>query len=296
MSIELAGTTPTADMKVTDSAPVEVENQTETTVETGEESAPSEAGAENTEATEQAGAEPEVSKGAEKRIKQLVAKTHEAEQRVALLESMLAQAQQAPLPTPQDLPEAPRSDQFETWEDYESARDKHIVAVTKHEMAKEMAATQTQSRNIQVDALFKARLEVASAEDPSIAATFDDPGFKSLPISPMLGQLIKESVQGPQIAKFLNENKALAYQLQNMHPLRVAQEIGKLEYQLSVAPKPERPEVKHVSQAPAPIKTVTPSGRTTVSDENLPIEEFMRRRNQKMLERQKASVFNSKSK
>ena len=232
--------------------------------------------------TPETGSEPQVTeeaKGAEKRIKQLVAQKHEAEQRIAILEGMISQANTQQIATvPDKQPVEPQLDDFPSYSEWERANGKFLIESAKYETAQMIKQSQESFRTQQQESLFQARLSLAAAEDPAVLPAYND---STLPISPTVGSMIKESTIGPQMLKYLSENRDVAQKLSNMPPILAAMEFGKLAYQVSITPAPIAPEIKHVSAAPAPIKTVAPQGRVTVRDEDLPIEEFMKRRNMK---------------
>ena len=74
----------------------------------------------------------------------------------------------------------------------------------------------------------------------------------------------------------MNNNREEAAKIARMEPMRAAVEFGKIEAKISSTPKPEAP--KKVSAAPAPISTVQATASATVDEDNLPMDEYYKRR------------------
>lgn len=270
--------TPTADAVTTDSAPVN-EAHVEQAVTT--DSAPVET---TTEQNTEEGSEPEQSKA----VKELIAqrkRRQQAEQDAAywrgVAEARGGKQETTPAPVVQaptnQAPVAPNSDQFETWEDYEKAKDKYLIAQAKYEIIQESRKQQFASAQQQKQATFQRRMEEASKEDPTITEIVQD---RTLPLHERALSIVYESDVAPQLLKALNNDRKEAtrlFQLFNTNPILAAREFGKLEAKLANAPKPTPP--KKVSQAPTPISTVTATGSGTVDEDNLPVDQWIARRN-----------------
>jgi hypothetical protein len=91
-----------------------------------------------------------------------------------------------------------------------------------------------------------------------------------------MAAVIKDSDIAPDILIYLEEHRDEALKMRNMPPVRAAREIGKLEYKLSSQPKPT---IQKVSQAPAPITPVTPSGPQVADLEKVSMDDFVKKRN-----------------
>jgi hypothetical protein len=80
----------------------------------------------------------------------------------------------------------------------------------------------------------------------------------------------------PQLLKWLNNNRNEASRIASLPPIMAAHEIGMVAAGIKNTPKPAPP--KRVSAAPDPIQTLTPSSSATVDEDDLPMEEYYKRR------------------
>ncbi len=267
-----------------------------TTVKTMPESAPGgEIGQNTGQDTEQnteqnEGAEPS---GAEKRIKQLISKQkaeQEARRKAEQEAAYWRGKAEATTPKPEAAPEvsklvAPKIDNFENYEAYERAKEEYILKLAEvkvqqqlEEHNKTAAANSTAKREQEEYESFISKLE-AERDSENLLRIIND---QTLPVTRAMGKVIKNSDIAPQLIRHLDNNRDLAAKIAKMSPAMAGREIGKLEAQLqsqSVA------QPKRVSQAPTPIQTVKSAGTPVVRDEDLPIDEFIRRRNKAMMRR-----------
>lgn len=97
----------------------------------------------------------------------------------------------------------------------------------------------------------------------------------TLPITPVMGELIRESEVGAQLAYHLGKNRDLAQRLAGMNDRQVAREFGRLEASLT-APKAAPPKVSNAPPPPPkvaadepdiPARTTDPSGDSLSDDE-----------------------------
>lgn len=219
-------------------------------------------------------APPKEMKPAEKRIHQLVAKTKEQERELEELRQRVNAAAPIP-PPPGDLPAAPKLEQFETYAEFEAAKDEYLVKRAEMAVAQRLRSHAIQQAQTSLEQSFEARLAEAAAEDPELLAIRND---QTLPISQPVAALIKQSTVAPDVLRYLNQHRDVAAKLSTMHPMQAAVMFGRLEAQMQSVPPPPKP--KTVSAAPEPIKPLSPTGSNQPVDEaDLPIEEFMRRRN-----------------
>jgi hypothetical protein len=72
-------------------------------------------------------------------------------------------------------------------------------------------------------------------------------------ITKSMGEIIRESAQGPAVAYYLAENTEQSALIAQMPPLQQAREIGRIEAKLEAAKLPPKPLV---SQAPPPVNKV----------------------------------------
>lgn len=266
---EQVGAEPT--QEVTDVQP-EVNDTTEQTPDTP------------TENTEEQGAEPS---GAEKRIKQLTAKQREAEREVAYWKGVAegkVKTQEPEVKQTQvqnnenEPPTPPNPAQFESYEDLERAERDYIIASAKYQIKQEQKREIELEKEAQVVRKFEERIKTAAENEPEI---YEILGDRTLPISTTMVPLIQMSEVAPELIKHFHNNRVDALRIAQMPPLLAAREIGIIEARLA---KPVQVTVppKAVSQAPAPIKTVTPSGTTVVDEDSLSMTEYYKRRTKQL--------------
>jgi hypothetical protein len=207
---------------------------------------------------------------AEKRIKQLVAKQREAEREADYWRGKASQVEVKAQPT---QTQAPTVDQFESYDDF-------LVAKAKHEIKAEQAV-QEQKKTVETfEAAFTNRINKVAETEPEIFEIIND---RTLPISNPMAYVIKESESAPEIIKYLSRNREESFRISRMNPIAAAREIGKIEFKISNQPKPE--PIKKVSQAPEPIKPVESKGTQSVDLDKLPMDEYVKRRNQEQYKR-----------
>ena len=276
-------TTQTVDAVTTESAPV-----TETEAPKADEPAESAPATIATENTEEQGAEPS------KAVKELIAqrkRRQEAEKEAAYYRG-LAEARGA-IPQTQTAPAqpqvpvaanvAPTSDQFETWEEYERAKDEYLISQAEQRVYLRQQQYQQQATVVQKQTTFNEKIEAAAVSDPTILSIVED---RTLPLHKHALPILYESDVAPEILKALNADRKEATRIRELferNPILGAREFGKLEASIIAAPKPTPP--KKVSLAPEPIKTVTPSGASVPDEDKLPMEQWVKRRNEKQYKR-----------
>jgi hypothetical protein len=215
---------------------------------------------------------------AEKRIKQLVAKQREAEREAEYWRGR-AESQVRPEPTQQSTTAAPEVYQFEQYDDYLVAKAKHEI---RHEIRAEQEQRENKSKVETFEQTFNTRINKAAETEPEILEIVND---RTLPISNPMAMVIKESESAPEIIKYLSRNREESFKISRMNPIAAAREIGKIEYKISNQPKPE--PIKKVSQAPEPIKPIESKGGQSVDLDKLPMDEYVKRRNQEQYGRRR---------
>lgn len=180
---------------------------------------------------------------------------------------------------PSKPPTAPKLDQFETYEQYEAAKDKYLVQTAKYEVLAEYQRNEQIKAAATVEQAFQKRIEAAVKEDPSFVDVVRDP---TLPISVNMIPILKESENAPKLLRWLDQNRGEAQRIAALPPLQAAREMGILEAKLSFTPPPVEPP-KRVSSAPEPVKTVTPVSSAVVDEDSLPMEEYHLRRTKAFL-------------
>ena len=203
-----------------------------------------------------------------------------------------------PPPEPADKPlVAPRLEDFESNEAFEQARTEYLAEIHRREARQATRATQVEQFTAELDRKFETRLAEAVKTDATLMDAVNDP---TLSISPVMTFIIKDSDVGPAIVRYLADHREEAQKIAYMHPAQAAREMGRIEARLlaarpaaepqageAPAGKPaaapaEKPAPKVVSKAPEPVKPVGgQTGTLEMDDEKVPIEEFVRRRNEK---------------
>lgn len=238
-----------------------------------------------TENTDDKGAEPAVP------LKQLIEqrkKRQKAEQEAAYwrgqAEARLAQqpeqtqqpAAQAQAQAQQGPPAPPSLDDYETFEQYERAKDDYLIQAAEYRVAQKLLQQRQAAQRQSVIQSFEQRLAKAAEEDPTIVDIRNDP---TLPVSQVMAQLLTRSEASPQILKWLNSNRDEAAKIAKMDPIAAAMEFGKIEATIKSTPKPQP---KKVSSAPAPITTVQTTTPASIDEDDLPMEEYYKRRTKKL--------------
>lgn len=275
---ESAPSSETPESQVTDDT--EQSAQPESTTEPGTVEPP-----ETTE--EPKGAEPSE---AEKRIKQLVAKQREAE-RIAAYWRGVAEGKTKPPdqeqgkvgPNGEELPPvAPNVTAYEDYAEYERARELYIIDLAKFQYRQEARNADLAREAKQAMKSFDEKVSKLAETKPDILEAIQDP---TLPISDVEAYLIRKSDVGPEIALYLSEKRDEAQRIFSLHPVLTAQEIGRIEARILGTQKQEPAPTKKISQAPEPVTTVNSRGAPSTSLDDIPIDEFMRRRNKESRQR-----------
>lgn len=162
---------------------------------------------------------------------------------------------------------------LENFPDY----DAYVEALTDWKIEqKEQVSRQTyaqqQQQEIQGQLIrsFDAKASQAISTLPDFEEVARDPAMRRIfTAMPHITDAIMESDRGPEIAYYLGKNRQKAIELAQMHPMKAAVELGKIEARLLT------PETRKVSQAPEPISAI--GGGTNITEkapENMTPEEF----------------------
>lgn len=241
------------------------------------------------EETETTGAAPS---GAEKRIKQLAAQ-RKSEQEARIRAEVereyykgLAEGRATPQPVEQPQvptqqpnipPPEPILDAFETYEEYERARTEYYIQLAEHRMLQRIQQQQMQVVQQQKATEATQKLETAAKEDPVFAEIWKNKAlWDTLPISAPMAEVITASPISAEVIKWVHANRDAARQIAAMPPLLAAREIAMVEAAIKSAPRPAPP--KRVSAAPEPIATINPALSNVVDEDDLPMDEYYRRR------------------
>jgi hypothetical protein len=222
----------------------------------------------------------------EKRIQQLVARQREAERREAarseeaaywrgIAEGRIKPPAAVQPHSPADAPEFPVLADFERAEDYEEARTRYVVEKAKWDLKQELEAHRVRETQGEIERRYRARMAAAAGSDPELLEIEND---TTLPVSLPMALAIKESEAAPQILRYLSAHRDEAARIARLSPIAAAREIGRIEAGASNAPPQQ---LRTVSQAPEPVRPVGGTkGSIETDDERVPIDEFVRRRNE----------------
>lgn len=239
---------------------------------------------------------------AEKRIRQLIAQKKEEEEKRREEEKKaeywrgMAESRTVPTSTesvtPPDLanvaPVPPNIDKYETFEEYEVAKETYLISKAKWEIkqdaAKEEAKrkeeekkTRQQNEFRRIQSNWESKKAEAQVKYPDFHTTISDPNFVQTGVMQLL---IQDSEVAGDLAYYLAKNPAEMARLNSLPSYQAAKAVGVLERKFIANNTP--PPQNILSQAPTPITPVQPVGGVgDVDEQDLPIEEFVRRRNQK---------------
>ena len=242
---------------------------------------------ETEETTADEGSEPKQSKA----VKELInvrkrAQTAEAEAAYYKALAQQGSGQGLPPQAPQpaydpnkpvvDIPttKAPKSEDFETWEEFEAAKEDHLLAKARQQFIADFNRNIQLNNQSQAEQNFAAKIESASITNPAIRTILTD---ATLPINKEMAEIIKSSDNAPDLLVYLNEHRKDAARIHGLSPIMAAKELGRIEAMLENTPK--APPPKKISQAPEPLKTVSGSGSNQVDESKLSIDEWVARRN-----------------
>lgn len=237
--------------------------------------------------------EPAASEGAEARIRKLIAEREEAKRQAeyfrGLSEGRGPKPEAAPVPDQMRIEDfLPTEQEFNavglTAEAFEKAGrsyDDLLIAKSAFATRKAQAVMARQADEARVkesvaksQSTFMERINAAAETDPGILELMED---RTLPVSQAMAEVIRESEVGPKILRFISDNRAEGKRIAGLSPMAAARELGRIEAKIMSAPAPTPP--KRVSQAPEPIKSLTPSGVTEIDLDKVPISDFMKKRN-----------------
>jgi len=236
-------------------APAPVDETAESTT------APADEAAEE-QPTEAEGEQPQQKKpggGFQKRISELTREKHEAKREAEQLRELLSKAlngQPQSVPQPAEQSEEPRREQFNTYEDFVSARaeyraDKRI----EERLARFNQQTQAQTEEQAVQAKYlalEAKVLKQAQSDPEIGEAFEAAKKGLIPISPAVAEYVREVAADPgPLLKYLMNNDDVASQIAGLSKVAAGKELALVEARLSAKPRPK------TSSAPPPPATVS---------------------------------------
>jgi hypothetical protein len=236
--------------------------------------------------------EAEPTEGAEARIRKLIGEREDARREAAYLRGLAEGRQPKPAdtaPAPLKIEDyLPNEQEFAavglTAENFEKAGrsyDDLLMAKSAYAMQKRTVVLAKQAEEgrakesvAKAQATFMERINKAAETDPGILEIMED---RTLPVSQTMAEIIRESEVAPKILRHLSANRAEGMRIAQLSPLAAARELGRIEAKIMAAPAPTPPN--RISQAPAPITPLTPTGVTEIDLDKVPIGDFMKKRN-----------------
>jgi hypothetical protein len=178
------------------------------------------------------------------RWQEMKAKVREAESQAAYWRN-LAERHQQEASKPLD------SMQFQSEAEYQAA----LAAQAMRRVTAQDHAATAQALHMQAGqaAIAAVQMQMDTLRDriPDIDVITAEPAQGGPIVSDAMAMIIRESDNAALVAYHLAKNPKEARAIANMHPIQAARELGMIEARLSSQP------VRRVSQAPAPVQTVS---------------------------------------
>lgn len=224
-------------------APAPVETPSEATAD---QPAPAENGTEPDDAGADEGEPPKRVPWFQKRIDEVTRQKYDAQREAAywrgLAEAGKPQPQQHSAPADQP----PREDEFASYEEYERARIDYAVE-QRLQTVRELDKREASARS------FGERVEKVRDKLPDFDLYVGDP---TLPITPLMAEVIRESDVGPEVAYHLGKNRSECQRIAALPQHRQAAELGRIEATLSISAQKPSPAPSPRPTPPAPPQTV----------------------------------------
>lgn len=226
------------------------------------------------ESTPAEAAEPEKPKPdpVQRRIDRLTREKYQLRARLEELERRVSE----PAPKAAEPQGAPKLEQFESFDDYVSAKAEWVAEqkfrTLTESQQREAREQQAQRQQAEVSQSWQQRIESARSSVPDYDEIIES---ADVVLSPAMGQAIVESEQGPMVALYLARHPDEAEKLASLSPTAVARAIGRIEAKLeseqitktqSTAPKP-----------PSPVRGSVPASRAPSDSDD--IITWMKKRN-----------------
>lgn len=186
--------------------------------------------------------------------------------------------QQAPQQGP---PPKPTIEEFETYEQFEAARDQwmdDMVDFRASQIANKVVQKTTEDT---VQQTFIKRLAEVEKTTPTIKEAFDEVGRQ---INVPMAQYIKLSSEGPKVLLYLHSHADETARIAKLNPYAAMAELGIIEGKITAVAEATKPapaqQQNKQSKAPPPTRPVVNNG-TSVNTalDKLDIDEFMKERN-----------------
>ncbi|MDE2144974.1 MAG: hypothetical protein KGJ01_03360, partial [Patescibacteria group bacterium] len=162
----------------------------------------------------------------------------------------------------------PTPDKFTSYDEY-------TEALTDWKVDQKLKTVEVEKSRASERQVFEGRINKAIEKYPDFKDVALNP---SVAINPAMYEVIKDSDLGADIAYYLGSNPDEAARIAKLNPIAAIKEIAQIEARMR-APKTE---VKRITQAPKPVKTVTGGGETVDKDPStMSMEEYIAFRKKK---------------
>lgn len=197
-------------------------------------------------------------------------------------ENKVLRAQLQPKQEPAKQADAPRVDDFDTYEDYLDARAEYIAEkkfeskIAEH--AQRVKAQSTQAQQAKINESWGEKVSAARDKYSDFDEVIES---AEQPITPVIAHALKVSAIGGDIGYYLAKNPSEMERLAKLDPFTTAVEIGKLEAKLT-QPTPEK---KEASKAPEPITPVGGKSEVKKDPSQMTDKEFAEWRRRQIAQR-----------
>lgn len=189
--------------------------------------------------------------GFQRRISELTRAQRELREQLAQ-ERAAREALERGKQTPAETEPEPQRDQFESWDEYESARTRWVARQTyREESARERQATEAREaarQQQELHATWSDRLEAARDKFEDIDEYIDPVGERLTAQAPAVVQALMASELGPELVRHLGQNPKDLDRIARLPAIQGVYELARLEARLQAQPK--------ASKAPPPPTSV----------------------------------------
>lgn len=178
----------------------------------------------------------------------------------------------------------PRLDQFNSYEEYEAAKDRHVAEKTRRETLRTLEEARTKEQATKAETEQRERITKArerfESDAEKVAASYED--FDEVMDDFFRGRsplrdfdrqahefIFEDAKRAPELVYHLHQNEDVARRIAGMRPVQQVAELARLEASLA------KPGAKSVTKAPPPPKQVGAKGGPDGKDpEKMTIEEM----------------------
>lgn len=179
-------------------------------------------------------------------------------------------------PSETGAPAKPKMDDFNTYQEYEEAKDKYYEDLADYKADQKVSkAFQTRDQQSQIqqkNATYEQKVAEFAKETPDFKQSLDNL-FAEYEIPETMVSAVIDSDMGPEVAYYIAKNPEIAERMTHMGILQLNKEIGKIEAKLEMSKKPE---AAVTTKAPRPISPVSKSSSTTKDPSEMPYEDYVK--------------------